>query len=94
VKGLSVRPVQLAALERTGWTALHQSLYDSRVPNLTLTDDELRDAGQAARLAARLAQKDAAAQSNPRIQATFAADAERYDELAVKYDAARQYRGR
>lgn len=59
---------------------------------VTLTDQELGDAAQAARLAARQAQKDAATR-NPTNESArrFAADAERHNRLAVKFDAARQF---
>jgi class 3 adenylate cyclase len=64
-------------------------LYDPRVATLELTGYELRDAAQAARLAAAQAGKDAAAQPNRRIAATFAADAERYTRLAETFERAR-----
>jgi len=48
------------------------------VPEVTLTDEELRDAAQAARLAARQAERDGVAQQNSRIQQMFAADGERF----------------
>jgi hypothetical protein len=60
------------------------------MPDPTLTDDELRDAAQAARLAAWQAQKDAEAQPNQRISQTFAADVERYTALGGKFERARQ----
>jgi hypothetical protein len=55
-----------------------------------LTDAELRDAAQAARAAAHRAQQDAAAQPNPRINATFEADAERYTALSDKFENLRR----
>jgi hypothetical protein len=67
-------------------------LYASLVPAIDLTAAELRDAAQAARLAANRAQRDAAAQPNPRISATFAADAERYARLAEKFEGAKATR--
>jgi sugar (pentulose or hexulose) kinase len=61
------------------------------VGTVTLTEQELGDAVQAARLAARQAQKDATAQPNPpRINATFAADAERYAALSEKFERLRR----
>jgi hypothetical protein len=66
--------------------------YAARMPLLDLTDAELRDAAQAARLAAHRAQQDAAAQPNPRISAAFAADAERYTALGERFEAARAKR--
>jgi hypothetical protein len=60
------------------------------VRDLTLTDEELRDAAQAARLAAHRAQQDADAQPNPRINATLARDAERYRLLGEKFEAAKR----
>jgi len=62
------------------------------VPTLDLIDDEVRDAAQAARSAAYRTQQDAAAQPNPRISATFAADAERYTALCERFEAARAKR--
>jgi hypothetical protein len=63
--------------------------YPSRMPTLELSNDELRDAAQAARAAAHRAQQDAAAQPNPRITATFQADAERYAQLAERFERVR-----
>jgi hypothetical protein len=60
------------------------------VPDLTLTDDELRDAAQAARLAAAQAQSDAAVQPNPRISRTFAESVERFTRLAAKFEQVRR----
>jgi hypothetical protein len=59
------------------------------MPLIELTDDELRDAAQASRVAAAQAKKDEAAQPNPRISATFAADAERYALLAETFERSR-----
>ena len=59
------------------------------MPLIELSDEEIRDAAQAARLAASQARKDAATQTNARITATFAADAERYKRLAEKFETAR-----
>jgi hypothetical protein len=44
-------PTQFAALRSTGWTGLDQHIYDSTLPDLTLTDEELRDDAQTARAA-------------------------------------------
>jgi hypothetical protein len=70
-----------------------QRHYASPVPDLTLTDEELRDAAQAARMAAHRAQQDAAAQPNPRISAAFAAAAELYTQLAQKFEGVRHESG-
>jgi hypothetical protein len=45
---------------------------------------------QAARAAANRARRDGAAQSNPRISATFADDAERYTALGEKFEHSRR----
>jgi hypothetical protein len=74
----------------TGWTPLPTVLYDPSVATLELTDDELRDAAQAARLAVAQAQKDATAQPNPRISATFLECSKCYVRLAEKFEEARQ----
>jgi len=73
--------------------ANRRRIYASPVPTLILAAEELRDAAQAVRAAAYRAQQDAAAQPNPRISATFAADAERYAALATKFELARSNRG-
>jgi hypothetical protein len=83
-------PVQYSRLAGTAWTLWPAILYDPPVPTLELTDDELRDAAQAARIAAAQAQKDAAAQPNPRISAAFSESAESYGQLAEKCEAARR----
>jgi hypothetical protein len=60
------------------------------MPGIELSGNELRDAAQAARLAAAQAQKDATAQPNPtRISAAFAESVERYTRLAGKFEKAR-----
>jgi len=61
----------------------------SRMPSLNLTDEELQDAAQAARIAAVQAEADANRQTNPAIKATFARCARRWRELANKFDRAR-----
>jgi len=60
------------------------------MPDVTLTDAELRDAAQAAPLAAVQAQRDAEAQPNPRISETFADDVARYTALGARFERARE----
>jgi len=56
---------------------------------LDLTDDELQDAAQAARLASVQAEKDADRQSNPGIKSLLDGSARRWRELAAKFERAR-----
>ena len=56
---------------------------------LNLTDDELQDAAQAARIACTQAEKDAEKQSNPTIRGMFDSSARRWRELAAKFERAR-----
>jgi hypothetical protein len=56
---------------------------------LDLTDDELLDAAQAARIACAQAEKDAEKQSNPSIKSMFDSSARRWRELATKFERAR-----
>jgi len=56
---------------------------------LQLTDDELQDAAQAARIACVQAEKDAEKQSNPTIRGMFDNSARRWRELATKFERAR-----
>jgi hypothetical protein len=81
--------IQYNIVGSAGWTVRVDVLYDRRVPTVDLTPDELRDAAMAARAAAYRAQQDAAAQPNPRISATFAADADRYARLSDTFERAR-----
>jgi hypothetical protein len=60
------------------------------MPTLELTDIELRDSAQAARLACRRAHQDGALQPNPAIKNRFMADAARYRAFGQKFDEARQ----
>jgi hypothetical protein len=60
------------------------------MPILDLTDDELRYAAEAARGAARRAQKDSSLQPNLNIRSMFAAMAAGYRRLAVKFEEGRQ----
>jgi hypothetical protein len=63
------------------------------MPCLNLTDDELRDAAQATRAAAKRQQREAAIQPDGRIRERFTAVARAYRALAEKFDAARPTRG-
>lgn len=56
---------------------------------LNLTDDELQDAAQAARIASVQAEKDAERQNNPTIRGMFDSSARRWRELAKKFETAR-----
>lgn len=57
---------------------------------VNLSVDELRDAAQAAQLAAAQADKDAERQSNPSIKGAFDGSARRWRELARKFERARR----
>ncbi len=56
---------------------------------LNLTDDELQDAAQAARIASEQAEKDAERHTNPTIRSMFDGTARRWRELADKFERAR-----
>ena len=56
---------------------------------LNLTDDELQDAAQAARIASEQAEKDAERHTNPIIRSMFDGTARRWRELADKFERAR-----
>ncbi|HET7810638.1 MAG TPA: hypothetical protein VFL16_08680 [Steroidobacteraceae bacterium] len=56
---------------------------------LELSDDELQDAAQAARIASVQAEKDSDRQSNPQVKALFDGSARRWRELANKFERAR-----
>jgi len=56
---------------------------------LNLTDDELQDAAQAARIASAQAETDADKQSSPRVRSMFENSARRWRELADKFERAR-----
>jgi hypothetical protein len=56
---------------------------------LTLEDDELRDAAQAARVASVQAEQDAEKQTSPTVRAMFDYTARRFLELAEKFERAR-----
>jgi hypothetical protein len=56
---------------------------------LNLTDDELQDAVQAARIASVQAEKDSERQSNPQVKGMFDSSARRWRELAAKFEKAR-----
>lgn len=59
------------------------------MPDITLSDDELRDAAQAARIGARQAERDADAQLNPRIKQTLIDSVRRYTALGERFENAR-----
>ena len=56
---------------------------------LELTDDELLDAAEAARIACAQADKEAEKHINPTIRSMFDGSARRWRELARKFEAAR-----
>jgi hypothetical protein len=56
---------------------------------LNLTDDELQDAAQAARIASEQAEKDAERHTNPTLRSMFDGTARRWRELAAKFERAR-----
>jgi hypothetical protein len=56
---------------------------------LNLSDDELQDAAQAARIASVQAEQDADKQSSPRVKGLFENSARRWRELAEKFERAR-----
>ena len=56
---------------------------------LDFTDDELKDAAEAARLASEQADKEAEKQNSPRTKAMFDGSARRFRELANKFERAR-----
>ncbi len=56
---------------------------------LQLTDDELQDAAQAARVASVQSETDAERQSNPKVKGLFENSARRFRELAEKFERAR-----
>ena len=56
---------------------------------LHLTDDELQDAAQAARIASEQAERDAERHTNPTIRSMFDGTARRWRELADKFERAR-----
>ena len=57
---------------------------------LNLTDDELQDAAQAARVASVQCESDADKQSSPKIKGLFENSARRFLELAQKFERARR----
>jgi hypothetical protein len=57
--------------------------------SLHLTDDELQDAAQAARIASEQAEKDAERHTNPTLRSMFDGTARRWRELANKFERAR-----
>ena len=57
---------------------------------LKLSDDELQDAAQAARIASVQSEKDAERQSSPKVRGLFENCARRFRELADKFERARR----
>jgi hypothetical protein len=57
---------------------------------LNLSDDELQDAAQAARIASVQAEADSEKQSSPRVKSMFDSSARRWRELAEKFERARR----
>jgi hypothetical protein len=56
---------------------------------LNLTDDELQDAAEAARVASELAELDAEKHSAVKVQSSLHSVARRFRELAEKFERAR-----
>jgi hypothetical protein len=61
----------------------------SAMTPLNLTDDELQDAAEAARIASEQAKKDAERHTNPAIRSMYDGTARRWRELADKFERAR-----
>jgi hypothetical protein len=57
---------------------------------IELTDTELQQAAQGARMGAVQAEKDAAQQSSPSVRANFEVSARQYRQLATKLEQARK----
>lgn len=60
------------------------------MPTLDLSDNELQNAAQAARVARQQATDDASKQSNPSVRSIFETTARRFAELAAKFEQARK----
>jgi hypothetical protein len=64
--------------------------YIPRMPDISLSLDELQAVAMACRIGAAQAELDAAGQENPRIRQGFADSAARYSALAVRFESARE----
>ena len=73
----------------TGWTGVFPVAKFRAMTPLNLSDDELMDAAQAARIACVQAENDSDKQSSPRVKAMFDSSARRWRELAEKFERAR-----
>jgi hypothetical protein len=73
----------------TGWTDVFGVAKFRAMTPLNLSDDELQDAAQAARIASVQAESDSDKQSSPRVKAMFDSSARRWRELAKKFETAR-----
>jgi hypothetical protein len=60
------------------------------MPSIELTDAELQQAAQGARIGAVQAEQDAAKQSSPTVRANFEATARRFRDVAAKLEQARK----
>ena len=60
------------------------------MPSIDLTDSELQQAAQAARIARSQAEQDAERQGKSSTRAIFEASARRYTDLAAKFEQARK----
>jgi len=73
----------------TGWTGIFGVAKFRAMTPLNLSDDELMDAAQAARIACVQAENDSDKQTSPRVKAMFDSSARRWRELAEKFERAR-----
>jgi hypothetical protein len=81
--------IQYLRAAGAGWTGdFHAAKFRVMTP-LNLTEDELQDAAQAARIACVQAENDSEKQSSPRVKAMFDSSARRWRELAEKFERAR-----
>jgi hypothetical protein len=67
--------------------------YIPRMPDITLSNDELQAASMACRIGAAQAERDAKRQENPRLKSSFVESAQRYLRLAEQFEDARVKRG-
>jgi hypothetical protein len=84
-----VDPYSIPDIEVLDGKAVFPAAKFSAMNPLNLTDDELQDAAQAARIASVQAEADAEKQSSPRVKSMFDSSARRWRELAEKFERAR-----
>jgi hypothetical protein len=82
--------IQFESTHVTGWTRLHATTQNPRMPLIELDDLELASAARGARTIVDQAKADADRQQNPSMRAVFERSVQYHQALVEKFEKARR----